>query len=199
MLKQLLSLYQKIDENKQKFELHGLNGNFFIDVYRTQPFQPELYEYFSLPAIFVDYQMAGHTPNLKSYPINNRSNRLFIAFLGMVYPIIYQSFTNAEKCNSLTFKAVEKCIYCFAPQSFRQNVDVYSIKNERKINITATASGTVKLSVPRVEINSVAVAVKAIINDNAIIGLSYTELKNNTQIRIAENKNVNEPAIVFPP
>lgn len=59
MLKQLLSLYERITENKSKFEAFGLNGDFFIDVYRTQPFQPELYEYFSLPAIFVDYQMTG--------------------------------------------------------------------------------------------------------------------------------------------
>lgn len=63
MLKQLLSLYQKIEESKGKFEAFALNGGFFIDVYRTQPFQPELYEYFSLPAIFVDCQMAGQGKN----------------------------------------------------------------------------------------------------------------------------------------
>ena len=63
MLKQLLSLYEKIEENKSKFDNLELNGDFFIDVYRTQPFQPELYEYFSLPAIFVDYQMVGQGKN----------------------------------------------------------------------------------------------------------------------------------------
>ena len=63
MLKQLLSIYEKIEQNKSKFESYGLNGDFFIDVYRTQPFQPEMYEYFSLPAIFVDYQMSGQGKN----------------------------------------------------------------------------------------------------------------------------------------
>ncbi len=63
MLKQLLSLYETIEQNKSKFEDLGLNGDFFIDVYRTQPFQPELYEYFSLPALFVDYQMTGQGKN----------------------------------------------------------------------------------------------------------------------------------------
>lgn len=63
MLKQLLSLYEKLEQNKEKFENAGLNGDFFIDVYRSQPFQPELYEYFSLPAIFVDYSMTGQGAN----------------------------------------------------------------------------------------------------------------------------------------
>jgi hypothetical protein len=63
MLKQLLSLYEKIEENKGIFEEYGLNGDFFIDVYRSQPFQPGLYEYFSLPALFVDYQMTGQGKN----------------------------------------------------------------------------------------------------------------------------------------
>ncbi|MEA4916559.1 hypothetical protein [Proteiniphilum sp.] len=59
MLVQLLELYKLIDTNKQKFTDAGLNGDFFIDVYRSQPYEPELYEYFSLPAIFVDYSILG--------------------------------------------------------------------------------------------------------------------------------------------
>lgn len=59
MLLQLLELYKLIDANKGEFEKRGLNGDFFIDVYRSQPLEPELYEYFSLPAIFVDYIMQG--------------------------------------------------------------------------------------------------------------------------------------------
>lgn len=59
MLKQLLSLYQLIDAKRETFETAGLSGDFFIDVYRTQPFEPELYEYFSLPALFIDYSMTG--------------------------------------------------------------------------------------------------------------------------------------------
>jgi hypothetical protein len=63
MLKQLLSLYQIIEENKSKFTEAGLPGDFFIDVYRSQPHEPELYEYFSLPALFIDYSMTGQGKN----------------------------------------------------------------------------------------------------------------------------------------
>jgi hypothetical protein len=63
MLKQLLSLYNIIEQNKQKFEENGLSGSFFIDVYRSQPHEPELYEYFSLPALFIDYSMTGQGKN----------------------------------------------------------------------------------------------------------------------------------------
>lgn len=63
MLKQLLSLYHIMEQNKSRFESAGLNGNFFIDVYRSQPHEPELYEYFSLPALFVDYSMTGQGKN----------------------------------------------------------------------------------------------------------------------------------------
>ena len=63
MLKPLLALYKLIDDNKAIFEDNQLPGNFFIDVYRSQPHEPELYEYFSLPAIFVDYTMQGQGKN----------------------------------------------------------------------------------------------------------------------------------------
>lgn len=59
MLVQLLELYKLLDDNKSKFEERGLSANWFIDVYRSQPYQPELHEYFSLPALFVDYTMKG--------------------------------------------------------------------------------------------------------------------------------------------
>jgi hypothetical protein len=63
MLAQLLELYKVIDANKHKFAERNLNGDFFIDVFRSQPYEPELYEYFSLPAIFVDYTMQGQGKN----------------------------------------------------------------------------------------------------------------------------------------
>jgi hypothetical protein len=63
MLKQLLSLYKTIEQNKNQFVDFGLSGDFFIDIYRSQPHDPELYEYFSLPAIFVDYAMTGQGKN----------------------------------------------------------------------------------------------------------------------------------------
>lgn len=59
MLAQLLELYKLLEANKTKFEERGLSGNFFIDVYRSQPYEPQLYEYFSLPALFIDYTMKG--------------------------------------------------------------------------------------------------------------------------------------------
>ncbi|MDR2806245.1 MAG: hypothetical protein LBB85_11555 [Dysgonamonadaceae bacterium] len=63
MLKQLLSLYNIIEQNKQKLKDSGLSENFFIDIYRSQPQEPELYEYFSLPALFIDYSMTGQGKN----------------------------------------------------------------------------------------------------------------------------------------
>jgi hypothetical protein len=62
MLKQLLSLHHVIEQNKGKFEDFGLSGDFFIDVYRSQLYKPELYD-FPLPALFVDYSMVGHGKN----------------------------------------------------------------------------------------------------------------------------------------
>ncbi|WP_418894689.1 hypothetical protein [Limibacterium fermenti] len=63
MLVQLLELYKLIDSKKQIFIDAGLDGDFFIDVYRSQPHEPQLYEYFSLPAIFVDYSILGQGKN----------------------------------------------------------------------------------------------------------------------------------------
>lgn len=63
MIQPLLNLYQKFEENKDKFEQYNLSSDWFIDVYRSQPLEPELYEYFSLPAMFVDYQLTGQGKN----------------------------------------------------------------------------------------------------------------------------------------
>jgi len=63
MLVQLLELYNAFEANKSKFTNRGLSGSFFLDVYRGQPLEPELYEYFSLPAIFIDYSMQGQGQN----------------------------------------------------------------------------------------------------------------------------------------
>lgn len=59
MIQPLLKMYKLFEENKDKFEKYDLSSDFFIDVYRSQPLEPELYEYFSLPAIFVDYDIQG--------------------------------------------------------------------------------------------------------------------------------------------
>ncbi len=59
MLQPLLSLYTKLEAASQKFTGAGLAPFAFFDVYRSQPLRPELYEYFPLPAMFVDYTMRG--------------------------------------------------------------------------------------------------------------------------------------------
>lgn len=63
MLQPLLNLYELFDNSKDKFTARGLEGKFFIDIYRSQPLEPELYEYFPLPATFVDYKMQGQGKN----------------------------------------------------------------------------------------------------------------------------------------
>jgi hypothetical protein len=59
MLKPLLNLYNRIAEAEKLFTDKGLNGKFYMDVYRGQVEEPEAFEYYSLPAIFVDYSMQG--------------------------------------------------------------------------------------------------------------------------------------------
>lgn len=54
-----LNLYAVIESEKQKFEDHGLNADFFMDKYRGQPEDPQQYEFFSFPAIFIDYTNTG--------------------------------------------------------------------------------------------------------------------------------------------
>lgn len=63
MLQPLLELYNVIAAASSKFTERNLSGNFFVDVYRSQPFEPERYEYYPLPAIFVDYTMTGSGKN----------------------------------------------------------------------------------------------------------------------------------------
>ena len=52
MLQPLLELYNLIDNNKDKFINRGLNPIEFMDVYRSQPLDPELYEYFPIHRLF---------------------------------------------------------------------------------------------------------------------------------------------------
>lgn len=59
MLQPLLELYLRFEANSLKFEEASLSPISFLDVYRSQPLEPELYEYFPVPAIFIDYTMQG--------------------------------------------------------------------------------------------------------------------------------------------
>lgn len=54
-----LNLYAIIEAEKQRFENAGLDGSFFMDIYRGQPDDPQQHEYYSLPAIFIDYTITG--------------------------------------------------------------------------------------------------------------------------------------------
>ena len=63
MIQPLIKMYKLFEENKEKLEQYNLISSFFIDIYRSQPLEPDLYEYFSLPAIFVDYDIQGQGKN----------------------------------------------------------------------------------------------------------------------------------------
>ena len=63
MILPLLNLYKRVEESEPLFNKYGLPSEWFIDVYRSQPLEPELYEYFPLPAMFVDYQLTGQGKN----------------------------------------------------------------------------------------------------------------------------------------
>jgi hypothetical protein len=104
MLKQLLSLYNIIEQNKSKFEASGLSGDFFIDVYRSQPHEPELYEYFSLPALFVDYSMTGQGKN---------QPRL----ITMTIHIVVDEMPDASNISEQKEAGLQRFTYCLLLQS----------------------------------------------------------------------------------
>jgi hypothetical protein len=109
MHKQLLSLYEKIEENKYRFEKYGLNGDFFMDIYRTQPFHPELYEYFSLPAIFIDYQMTGQGIN---------QPRL----VTLILHIVIEELPDASNISEQKDAGMQRFQYCLLLQSILEGV-----------------------------------------------------------------------------
>lgn len=49
----MLKLYQAFEDSKPDFTAAGLEPVAFIDRFRGQPLNPEQYEYFPLPAIFI--------------------------------------------------------------------------------------------------------------------------------------------------
>lgn len=60
MLQQLLEFYTLLESKQDMFTDAGLTPFKHFDIYRGQPLNPELYEYFPLPAIFIDYSMSGN-------------------------------------------------------------------------------------------------------------------------------------------
>jgi hypothetical protein len=53
----MLELYQAFEESKEQFIKAGVRPIAFIDRYRGQPLNPEQYEYFDMPAIFIGRSM----------------------------------------------------------------------------------------------------------------------------------------------
>jgi hypothetical protein len=104
MLKPLLNLYELLLNNRGKFENYNLNGDFFVDVYRSQPMEPEMYEYFSVPAIFVDYQMQG---------LGKDKPRL----ITMILHIITDEMPNASNISEDKERGMNRWIYCLLLQS----------------------------------------------------------------------------------
>ncbi len=141
MLVQLKSLYELIEANKQKFIDAGLEGDFFIDVYRSQPLEPELYEYFSLPAIFVDYNMTG---NGKKQPrtvdlvlhvvtdympdISNISENKNEGFKRFLYNLILQeiledtSLTHTSRLKFINESPIDEPVINYHTQSYTYDV-----------------------------------------------------------------------------
>lgn len=55
MVQFFLSVYGALEASREKFESLGLPGVKFVDRYRGQPVEPAAFEYFELPAVFVQY------------------------------------------------------------------------------------------------------------------------------------------------
>jgi hypothetical protein len=63
MIRPIVTLYSLFENNKSLFTDKGLSGDFYIDIYRGQTTDPELFEFFTLPAIFIDYSIQGQGIN----------------------------------------------------------------------------------------------------------------------------------------
>ncbi len=106
MINQLISLYNIFETKKSEFTASGLIGDWFIDAYRGQPLEPELFEYYSLPAIFIDYKMTGqgkgkprlitltahivtdHSADIANISLNLDEGMKRFAYLGKVQKIL---------------------------------------------------------------------------------------------------------------
>lgn len=51
-----ISVYDAFDQAKEKFEAIGLKPILHLDKYRGQPLDPTQFEYFELPALFIDWK-----------------------------------------------------------------------------------------------------------------------------------------------
>jgi hypothetical protein len=72
-------------------------------VYRGEPLEPELYEYFSLPAIFIDYTMQGQGKN------NMR-------LVSLVLHIVVDELPNAANIAPENKEGMKRFLYCLTLQ-----------------------------------------------------------------------------------
>ncbi len=59
MIVPILEIYKTIMDAKPLFEENNLKSDFFIDLFRGQPNNPEVFEGYSYPAVFIEYNITG--------------------------------------------------------------------------------------------------------------------------------------------
>lgn len=59
MKAQVKALYELFEKNKDIFLDRGLPSEFFIDIFRGQIHDSQLFDFYPLPAIFIEYSMTG--------------------------------------------------------------------------------------------------------------------------------------------
>ncbi len=115
MIQPLLEFYNLLESNSNKFTEAGLAPFAFFDIYRSQPLEPELHEYFPLPAIFIDYTMAGQgikQPRLVTLTLHiitgempdasNISNQKTDGLKMFMYNLIVQKILEGSKLGATT-------------------------------------------------------------------------------------------------
>lgn len=108
MLQPLLALYSLLEGNRQKFVDRQLEPVAFIDIYRSQPLEPELYEYFPLPALFVDFTMQGQGYN-KPRLVN------------MTLHIVTDAMPDASNISAQRLDGVKRFLYNLTMQELLDN------------------------------------------------------------------------------
>ncbi|MDL2314780.1 hypothetical protein LJC16_00795 [Bacteroidales bacterium OttesenSCG-928-C19] len=92
-----------------------------MDVYRSQPLEPELYEYFDLPALFIDYSMQGQgvdNPRLVNMPIH----------------IITDELPDASNISEQKLEGVKRFLYNLTIQEILENARLGKTKRLKFIN-----------------------------------------------------------------
>lgn len=115
MLVPIVELYKLLETEKPKFEAKTLNGDFFVDIFRNQPIDPEFHEYYSLPALFVDYtntgqgkdkprliQMTLHMVIDENFDMSNKTPEYLEGMNRFVYVALLQEILEGKKLGPTT-------------------------------------------------------------------------------------------------